>query len=68
MSKLLGKSINSQVFDGGIEPRPVCGGMCGMACDSTGCNCSSVIDPRPKSLNDAATGQDHMDTQMWMFQ
>lgn len=40
----------SQVFDGGIEPRPVCGGMCGMACDSTGCNCSSVIDPRPKFL------------------
>lgn len=68
MSKFLGKSINAQVPNGEIEPRPVCGGMCGMACDSNGCRCDSIIDPRPKSMNDAATGQDHMDTHMWMIQ
>lgn len=39
-----------------------------MACDSNGCRCDSIIDPRPKSMNDAATGQDHMDTHMWMIQ
>ncbi len=62
MSKILGKSINAQVINGEIEPRPVCTMLCGMACDSNGCRCDSHggLDPRPQSLNDEMSFENHM--------